>query len=521
MNKSEIYREQILDHYQKGLSISKISKLLSISQPTISKVIKQAGIDIRKDNYQKIKLDTKEINRLYDSGMSTYEIAEALKCSDETIRKYVINMRSESERNIKTEEDKLKHKQISTAKWQDEEYRSKVKASTNTQEYKLRLAQAATENYNTTLGKWIQSNEAKNTISSNLKSLWADETYRTKILASIYARLPDMINASKKALSNPAKRAEWIDKIRRNNVVRQTSPGWISTAQKQLYYILQSSKILFHEEGPNTKVGPFYVVDCVIPIQQSMSKPLIIKVQGEYWHSLSHVKIKDRQKETYIRNHTDYDLISLEELHLASFGEVKQKLANYGLDISSIQCSVKDIIIKPIEESQASMFYSIFHYTGSIRKGAIAFGAYYNDELMAAISYCPPIRQEVGKRLGYAPGEIYEISRLSRRTNFICKNLLSYFISQTKKLLPKKVKCLVSYSDATYDHKGTVYKASGFVCDGIVSPDYYYVSINGKYHKKTIWDRAKRMKMNEAEYAAKHNLMKVVSKEKTRWIMEL
>jgi hypothetical protein len=95
---------------------------------------------------------------------------------------------------------------------------------------------------------------------------------------------------------------------------------------------------------------------------------------------------------------------------------------------------------------------------------------------------------------------------------------MSYLIGRTKKLLPDHIKCIVSFSDSTYGHSGGVYKAAGFVVDGIVPADYYYLSINGKYHKKTIWDKAAKMKMTESDYAAKHNLLKVMGGEKIRWV---
>jgi hypothetical protein len=110
---------------------------------------------------------------------------------------------------------------------------------------------------------------------------------------------------------------------------------------------------------------------------------------------------------------------------------------------------------------------------------------------------------------------------LARRTNLVCRNLASYLLSRTVKLLPAEVRCVVSFSDHTYGHGGGVYKAAGFVVDGAVPPDYHYVSINGRYHKKTIWDRAKRMKMTEEAYAAKHNLLRVAHGTKTRWVRRI
>jgi len=100
----------------------------------------------------------------------------------------------------------------------------------------------------------------------------------------------------------------------------------------------------------------------------------------------------------------------------------------------------------------------------------------------------------------------------------VCKNLSSYLISKSMKLLSKGVKCIISFSDSTYGHTGSVYAASGFKNDGRIDVDYYYASMLGRYHKKTIWDRSKRMKMSETDYANKHCIIKVPTAPKTRWV---
>lgn len=511
-------KQQIINLYQNNISIASIHKQVGVSEPTISKILKAAGITIRMTNYQKLAIDKQEINRRYQNGESTYQIATSLNCSDETIRQLIDVMRDAVSRNRLTPESIAKIGEASARNWANSEYVAKVKEATSTVKHKERLSKAGRQNYHSSLGRWIAAADSKLIISKKVKELWADPAFRAKQAVWFQQRMTTMADASRLALADPIRRREWIAKLKIANANRLETGGWVSTAQKQLYYMLSSSGIDFHEEGADTRVGPFYVVDCVIPKQQNMHKPLIVEVQGEYWHSLPHVMLKDRQKATYIRNHTDYDLLCLEELHMASFAEVESKLNSFGLILNKFECRPTDLEIKLIDETTASEFYSIFHYSGTVRRGAIVYGAYLNGELMAAISYCHPMRLKTAKRLDCKIGEVVEISRLARRTNLNCKNLISFLIARTKKLLPSTVRCVVSFSDATYGHTGGAYKAAGFVNDGIVPAGYHYVSINGKYHKKTIWDRAKRMKMNEAEYAAKHNLLKVPHGDKTRWL---
>ncbi len=513
----QIIKDEITKLYIDGKSIKAISSLLKVSEPTISKILKASNIPIRKNNYSELKIDKVLANDLYIKGHSTYDIAKHFGCSDETIRKIITAVRPLKERNKLKQESIDKIRQKSLSLWQDPAYRSKVYDATNTEQYRSGLKKSSKQCYKQNLGKWIKTEEARRIISDRSKSLWQDEEYLNKQRPYFASRSMRITRASVDALKDGTKRSAWIDKIRRTNANRHCD-GWVSSSQKQLYYILNTSDIIFHEEGHNTKVGPFYVVDCIIPTQQNMTRPLIIEVQGEYWHSLPHIILKDRQKASFINNNTNYDLLYIDELQMSSFDEVQKKLEQYGLQIAAIECECQDTTFKQIDESQARDFYSVFHYTSTIRKGALTYGLFLKDRLIAAISYNYPLRTETATRLGCKLNEVLELSRMARRTNVQCKNLLSYFIARTRRSLPKEIKRIVSFSDSTYGHAGGVYKASGFILDGVVEPDYHYVSMNGKYHKKTIWDRAKKMRMAEKEYAEKHNLQRVVGKAKTRWV---
>lgn len=512
-------KEQIIALYQSGLSIRIVSDKLGVSKPTISKILKSNNIIIRKSNYQKLNLPTAKINELYQSGLSTYEIASKYNCSDETIRKIIVNIRPQKERNKRSDESISKIAKASKKNWQDPEYKKKV-ADGKTDEYYEILRNHSKRNFDKSLGKWVKSDEGRKRLSDIAKSLWQNPEYRAKQEVWYQERVSKLVDSLKIWTKDPIKRKAWIDKLRKTNANR-ASTGWVSTSQAQLYFILSDSNIDYFEEGTDTKIGPFYVVDCVIPQQQSMTKPLIVEVNGEYWHSLPHVMLKDRQKATYIRRYTSFDLLTLSELEMSNFNAVKSKLSNYGLKLNDHQFSVSDLSVKQITEHDAKTFYSIFHYSSTIRKGALTFGAHLNDKLIAVISYTYPLRRETAFNLGYDMKEVMEISRLARQTNITCKNLLSWFIGKTKKLLPDGIKCLVSFSDSTLGHTGTTYKACNFKQSGTTKPDYYYASLTSKYHKKTIWDRAKKMKLSESDYAEKHNLLKIPTEEKTRWILKL
>lgn len=515
-------RQSIISLYSDGKSIAAISKLIGVSEPTISKILKSSDIQIRTTNYTSINLDTDEINKLYNDGMSTYEIAKLKECSDETIRKLISTLRPVSERNTRTDEQKKKISQSCKNKWKEQEYVDKVTAATHTDAYKQALSNAAKRNYTTSLGKWISTAESKSIISLKSKEMWSDPKFKATQATYNEQRLKAMHDGMREAMLDPTKRKSWIDKLKNNNL-RSRSDGnpWISSTQKQLYYILDISGISYREEGPETAISPFYMVDCIIPKQQNMKRDLIVEVNGEYWHNYPRVIANDKRKKSYVLNNTDYDIIDIGELEMKSFEQVTGKLGEFGLSVTKKQFTTNDITIKRIDEVDAKTFYSVFHYTNTVRKGAITFGAFVGDDMVAAISYTYPMRLETSTRLGCKPQEVMEISRLARQTNVDCKNLGSFLLAKTKKMLPSETKILISFADKTHNHSGGVYKAAGFVADGETKPDYHYMSVFGRYHKKTVWDMAKRMKMSESEYAIKHNLIRVDTKPKGRWILKL
>lgn len=516
---SQPIKDQIISKYLNGSNISKLSREYKISERSITIWLKKADIKIRKTNGRELYLDKQLVNDMYNSGRSTYDLANHFKCSDETIRKLIDNIRPYELRNRHTEYTKQKISKISKDLWNNLEYVSKVKAKTQTADYKERL-RAASKKY-THLTDWCKSDFGKKQISMRMKQVWKDEEYRNNQALYYAGRIENISKLSRLSLADPIKNEAWRTKLRANSSKLRDQPGYVSLPQQRLYEYLKLSGITYYEEGDKTRISDFYVVDCIIPKQMNMQRDLIIEVQGEYWHALNHVKTKDTQKSTYIKNHTDYDLLYLTDLDTKSYLEVTNNLTKYGIKLSKINCSVKELELRGVANDVAERFISLHHYLERARNGAYYYGAFKDNELMWIIGYSYPIRLEAAKKQGFNNNQVLEISRIARLPNLICKNLGSYMIRKTISLLPKEIKMIITYADHTEGHTGAVYKAAGFTYDGDVEPSYYYKSANGKYHKKTIWDRSKKFLMTESEYAAKHNLIRVDTLSKARYILRL
>jgi len=158
-------QDRIIKLYESGLSIGEIKQKIGISKPTISKVLKKNNIKIRKGNYQTLDLDINKINEEYNAGFSTYEIAQKHNCTNETIRKYIKNIRTKSERNKRSEESKDKISKSCTSLWEDQEYIKKQKTGFEKFIKSGDASRIAKENYANSLGKWIKTSEARKLLS--------------------------------------------------------------------------------------------------------------------------------------------------------------------------------------------------------------------------------------------------------------------------------------------------------------------------------------------------------------------
>jgi hypothetical protein len=68
------------------------------------------------------------------------------------------------------------------------------------------------------------------------------------------------------------------------------------------------------------------------------------------------------------------------------------------------------------------------------------------------------------------------------------KNTESYFIGKTLRWLKKNtdIKRVISYADMTYNHEGTIYKASNFKHCGMTAKGRVIMYQGKRYHDKTI-----------------------------------
>ena len=142
--------------------------------------------------------------------------------------------------------------------------------------------------------------------------------------------------------------------------------------------------------------------------------------------------------------------------------------------------------VRTIDKMTTSNFYRKWHYLGKTGFiSTINFGAYYDGELVGAISYGSPNATEMkGYFDRFTQKGWWEIKRLAM-TDGCPKNSESRFIAISIHLLRKlyQVKGIVTLADDGVGHIGTIYKASGFTYLGLSAPkkDFY---VGGKIKQR-------------------------------------
>lgn len=435
----------------------------------------------------------------------------------------------------------LKAKQ-SKELWEDDDYINAQIAGMSSQEVRDAIKHASKkhwDNNHDAMVAIINNNLSKPEVIAKLsqatRTNWQKPGYRLKVINGIIESLKDPQIRERIATSTSllwqnkqyreatvsAIRASLAQPIVRNKMaIARASQPRISNIQEQLYRYLDDLKIDYYEEGPRTAIG-FYAFDCLIP-NTNYGKKLLIECQGDYWHSLDKAQSNDRSKFTYISKYfPDHEIMYIWEHEFATEGRVLDRLKlKLGISIEINDFSFNDVELKEPESRELKSFLDSYHYIGKDRGGK-AIGAYINDLLVGAIVYSPPLRQNTAQQFGLCDGDVRELSRLCIHPSYHKRNFASWLISRSLRTLTN-TKLVVAYADQTIGHSGTVYKASNFVEHHTVPPDYWYVDVDGfVMHKRTLYGKAKKMSMTEAEFAMEYNYIKVFGGNKICFIKNL
>ena len=377
----------------------------------------------------------------------------------------------------------LERSQSSRKRWEDLAYRN-------------RISESASE-------FWKSSPERKEELHEYYKKKYDNEKYRQKqrersILLWSQSDFREKVAAG----------------VGRSAVLNGIAP---SSLHKVLEEYLNSLKVQFHGEYA---LGP-YVFDYLL--ENPVGKPILLEIHGDYWHHLAVSVERDKRKATYaLRLRDQYDFKVLWEYEFYTRDRIISKLKKwFGIEPAPalVDFSFSDVEIRELGPKPARVFFTQYHYSGSLGRGGLIFGAYLGEELIGAIVYSPVVRKEMAIKQNLSCREVTELSRLAIADHRHKLNFASWLISRTLKRLSEKYKMVIAFADKTFGHDGAVYRASNFELDGTVARSYWYIDQEGwVMHKKTLYEHARSLRMSEGEFAAKYNYRKTYGEEKLRFI---
>ena len=142
------------------------------------------------------------------------------------------------------------------------------------------------------------------------------------------------------------------------------------------------------------------------------------------------------------------------------------------------------------ERKDIADFIEKWHYSKNVNGLTIDYCFKLLDadnNLIGAMIYGGIAMANVWRKYAEKESELIELKRLCCIDN-TPKNTESYFIGATLRWLEKNttIKTVISYADMTYNHQGTIYKASNFIHSGLTAKGKVIMYNNRRYHDKTI-----------------------------------
>lgn len=204
----------------------------------------------------------------------------------------------------------------------------------------------------------------------------------------------------------------------------------------------------------------------------------------------ANMKTANKTAKVLIQKGINYSIIFEDELANNS-QLIINKLKHYSNQNNSQRIHARKCSIQLIDKKQKSQFLNQFHIQGN-DTGQINYGAYYNDELVAVMSFCKP-RVALGfkdkDRSVY--DNIWELSRFATNTNYRIPGIAGKLLKTFQK--ENDWNQIYSYADRRWS-VGNLYERLGFFKEKINHPDYFYV-VNGQ--RKHRWNFRKDMLKNK------------------------
>jgi len=173
--------------------------------------------------------------------------------------------------------------------------------------------------------------------------------------------------------------------------------------------------------------------------------------------------------------------------------------------------------ILPIKHQDTKGWILKKHYAKRMPSISYAFGLYAEDSLVGVCTYgkpasnalCEGVCGKINRNL------VYELNRLCVNEG-LRKNTLSYFVSQTFKMLPLPL-ILISYADTSQNHHGYIYQATNWFYTGLSAKrTERYDPNNPNKHSKTVTERMSYKNLSVRNRPQKHRYIMFLGSRRMR-----
>ena len=155
------------------------------------------------------------------------------------------------------------------------------------------------------------------------------------------------------------------------------------------------------------------------------------------------------------------------------------------------------MIVSPIQHYETKEWLLKKHYAKRMPSISYAFGLYIDHMLVGICTYGMPPSSTLAESISGKTykNKVIELNRLITE-NDLPKNSLSYFVSQTLKMLPDDY-IVVSFADANVGHNGYIYQATNFIYTGLSANTSKLIDKNGEeFHFRNIGHYQQNNRLN-------------------------
>lgn len=189
--------------------------------------------------------------------------------------------------------------------------------------------------------------------------------------------------------------------------------------------------------------------------------------------------------------------------------EIQTTLFDYEMNMGGVERYVRRI-----SYDDTKPFLLGIHYARRMPCITDAFGLFLNGEMVGVVTYGVPASHPLCVGLAGEKNQynILELNRLVIKPNVTEKNLASYLVSHSLKMLPNGT-FVVSYADTAWSHVGYIYQATNFLYTGLSAKRNDTYQPNGLHPRAYNKNDHSNLKQTRSQ---KHRYVYLVGDKRTK-----